>query len=449
MTATLLPQPQVGDPAAWRFPAPEEHRLSNGIRVLAVHLPGKQVACITAIVDLPADADPTGQEGLASLAARCLRVGTASYDEGAFAEALERRGASFNAGAGYDGLLATLQVPVSRFADALPLLAEAVTQPAFPAAEVDRVVRQRLAEINQERSGPPSRANLEFAGVLHPAQFRNALPLGGTTESVTGLNATSMAECYAAHAAASTTTLLVAGDLTGLDVAGLIDAAFGGWASTNEPWRPTTPTYNTRRALVVDRPGSVQTQLVLGHGAAVRSHPDWPAMTLAVYALGGTLTSRIDAVLREEKGYTYGMRASFAANRAAGHLSISGSVDTGNTAPAMADLHRVLTGARDEGLRQDEIDAGKQYLVGVSPMRWETPVAVVSQLAQLVGNDLPLSWTDSYLEGMRTATLEQVNAAQREHIRPDALVVVAVGEASAITGPLEDMGLTATVVDAS
>jgi predicted Zn-dependent peptidase len=448
VTATLLPRPEVGAPAAWRFPAIAEHRLSNGTRVLAVHLPGKLVASVVALVDLPVEADPVGQEGLASLAARCLRVGTASYDEGSFAEALERRGASFQAFAGYDGLQAILDVPVSRLAEALPLLGEAVMQPTFPSNEVDRVVRQRLAEITQQLANPAARSQLEFGELLHEEGTRHGKPVGGSTESVTGINAALMAETYAARAAGSTTTLIVAGDLSGVDVVAQLDAVFGGWTTSNEPFAPSTPGYRTRRAVIVDRPGSVQTQLAIGHGAFGRSHADWPAMTLAGYALGGTLTSRIDAVLREEKGYTYGMRGSFTANRTAAHYLIAGSVDTENTGPALSDLNTVLTTARSEGLRQEELDAGKQYLVGVSPMRWETPTAVAQNVAMLVGNELPLTWTDSYLERMRTATLDEVNAAQAAHVRPDDLVVVAVGEAAAISGPLEDLGYTPEVITA-
>lgn len=448
MTATLQPRPEVGALAAWRFPAIAEHRLGNGLRVLAVDLPGKLVASVLALVDLPVEADPKGQEGLALLAARALRLGTASHDEGGFAEALERRGASFQSFAGYDGLQAILEVPVSRLADALPLLGEAVMQPTFPGAEVDRVVRQRLAEIDQQMSNPPSRASIELTAALVESGTRHAVPVGGTSASVGGLTAELLAQTYAARAAASTTTLIVAGDLRGIDVPAELDKVFGGWGTSNEPFTPSTPEFRTRRAVIVDRPGSVQTQLAIAHGAVGRTHPDWPAMTLAGYALGGTLTSRIDAVLREQKGYTYGMRGTFTANRTAAQYTISGSVDTGNTGPALADLSAVLTTARREGLRQDELEAGQQFYVGVSPMRWETPMAVAQQVAQVVGNGLPLDWTDRYLEGLRSATLEQVNAAQQAHIRPDDLVVVAVGEASAIRGPLEELGYAPEVVTA-
>jgi predicted Zn-dependent peptidase len=184
----------------------------------------------------------------------------------------------------------------------------------------------------------------------------------------------------------------------------------------------------------------VQTQVVIGHGAPDRRSPEWAAMALAAYALGGTLTSRIDAVLREEKGYTYGMRARFAPDRRGGTFTVSGSFDTANTGPALDDLARILRGAVDEGLRQDERDAASEFLAGVSPTRWETPDSLVRQAATLVGCDLPVSWVNEYLRGLREASLDEVNDALRAHVRPDELVVVAVGAADQITAPLESLG---------
>ena len=450
MTAALAPRPVLGPPSAYRFPSITDTRLANGLRVLAVHLPGKLVASVSVLLDVPVDADPVGLEGLSVIAARCLDEGTQSLAAEAFADALERQGASFHAGAGYDGMTATLEVPVSRLATAVPLLADAVLRPVFPAHEVDRVRNQRLAEIVQEQSSPAARASLDFTAALHARGTRRSLPAAGDVAGVTALSADVVAQGYGSRAAASTTTVIVVGDLSGVDPVALVDGAFAGWASTGELWTPTIPSYEgSRRAVVVDRPGAAQTQLVLGHSAPDRSAPDWSAMGLAAYALGGTLTSRIDAVLREEKGYTYGMRASFAPQRRGGAFTISGSVDTGNTRPALQDLMSVLRTAHDEGLREDEHVAAREYLVGVSPMRWETPAAVAAQLGAVVGNDLPLSWIDSYLEGLRSATLDDINTAMRARVKTDELLVVAVGEAASIVGPLEELGFgSAEVVEA-
>jgi predicted Zn-dependent peptidase len=446
--ADLRPRPELGSPVAWRFPDFAETTLGNGIRLLTLHRPGKQVATVAAVLDIPADSDPAGGEGTASIAARSLSEGTESLTVDEFADALERNGANFGADAGYSGLSATLDVPVSRLASALPLMCDAVTRPAFPPVEVERLTRQRLAEIVRERSNPPSRASVEFGAALHAPGTRRALPTAGSEATVSGLTVAGVAAHYGARASAATATVLVAGDLSGLDVEALVAEGFGAWTGAAAAlWTPTEPaTVPGPRSVVVDRPDSVQTQIVIGHGAPDRRSPDWAAAALAAYAVGGALTSRIDAVLREEKGYTYGMRARFAPDRRGGTFTVSGSFDTQNTEPALDDLARILREAVAEGLRQDERDAASEYLAGVSPTRWETPESLVRQAATLVGCDLPVSWVNGYLTGLREATLDEVNAALRAHVRPDELVVVAVGAAAEITGPLERLGFGTPVV---
>src|ERR1039457_4681641 len=133
--------------------------------------------------------------------------------------------------------------------------------------------------------------------------------------------------------------------------------------------RPAPPVTadDTGRVVIVDRPGAVQTQLLIGRGGPDRHDPRWPALVLGTYSLGGTLTSRLDRVLREEKGYTYGVRAfeqvlrspaPHAAGRAAGVsvLAISGSVDTASTGPALDDVWTVLRTLAAEGLTETERD---------------------------------------------------------------------------------------------
>jgi predicted Zn-dependent peptidase len=411
--------------------------------VLACNLPGKDVASVRALLDQPVTTDPEGLEGLAVLTARALDEGTARRDAEEYADELERRGATFDAAAGYDGLGVTVDVPVRRLADVLPLLAEAMLEPAFPENEIERLKAQRLDQITQERANPPSRAHLEFQRTLHDATSRAARPTGGTEETVARLTAEGARSTYTARASAATTTLVVTGDLRGQDVAALVGAAFPAWGDPAAVRSPAVdPVHGRMPAVVlVDRPGSVQTQLSIGHDAPDRSHPDWAAMAVAAYILGGTLTSRIDAVLREEKGYTYGMRAAFSPSRRGGVFGISGSVDTESTAPALDDLMGLLRTAVEQGVTPAERDATVDYLSGVSPLRWETPQAVAAHLAMLVGNELDLGWTDRYLEALRNTTTAAASAALAAHVRPEGLVVVAVGDAESIAEPLGALGL--------
>ena len=441
--STLRPRPEVGRPLPWHFPTAERTELPNGLTLLVVDLPGKALPTAQLLLDLPVAADPAGREGAAVLAAQCLDEGTSERDAEAFAEALEGLGASFYAQAGSDGLRAAVQAPVRNLQAALAFAAEAVQAPAFPESEVARLVASRLDAIEQERANPGTRARLAYRESAYVDGERARVPDGGSVASVRALDRDLVAALYAGRSHPSLATLVLAGDLGGVDPLELA-SVFDGWgAGSTADALDLAParTVAGPRVVVVDKPGAVQTELLLGHPSVDRRHPDWSALTAVSWALGGTLTSRIDAVLREEKGYTYGMRAGLEPRRNGGTFAIHGSVDTPNTGAAVADLLRVLRTAVRDGFTDAERLSTADYLAGVAPLNYETPEAVAAHLLTVRGTGLPPGWLDAHLERLRTLTLEDMNRACAEQITPDAALLVAVGDASVIAGPLGDCGL--------
>lgn len=443
MSTELQPRPSIGSPSPWRFPTPTRTRLDNGLSLLVVNLPGKPLLAVDVLLDVRTATEPTSAAGLSVLAGRALDEGTEVLDAEAFAAALDRCGATFHTRAREDGLVASLDVPASRFDTALELAAQALLRPAFPADAVERLVAERLDEIEQEHASPDARAHIALRTALYADGQRLALPSGGTVETVTGLDAAAVRAHYEAGADPSRATVVVAGDLSGIDVPAAIARAFGSWtARAGASAEPVAPTPAPgRRVLLVDRPGAVQTELLLGLVSVDRNAPDYGSLSLATHVLGGTLTSRIDMLLREEKGYTYGMRAALQPRRRDGRITIGGSVDTPSTGPAMADLVGVLRGALDGGLTAEECRAAGDYLAGVAPLRWETPQAVAQHVIDRVGNDVADDWTDRWLEVLRTADVDAANAALRAHLRLADLVVVAVGDADATRSAFEDADL--------
>ncbi len=438
----VLPRPEVGRAGDWRFPAVTQLTLGNGVRVLQCHVPGKPLVAVSVLADAPLDAEPRGREGVATIAARTLTEGTELRDAEAFAEALERQGASLHTDAGYGGLAAVLQVPGSRLSTGLALLAEAVISPAFAESEVDRAVAERLDEITQDLASPGRRAEIELAAALYAPGSRPAQPRGGAEQTVAGLSRADVASFYAGYADPRSATVVIAGDLREHDVEALLEATLGGWPSVDVTTHSAQAAERQpgRRLVVVDRPDAVQTQLALGRPTVTRQSPDYPALEVATYILGGTLTSRIDSLLREEKGYTYGIRAVQRPERTHGTFVVYGSVDTPSTVPAVADLLGVVETADRDGLTDDEREKAADYLAGVAPLRWETPRAIAGHLTALAGAGIGPGWTDHYLDGIRGATIEELDAALRGHVVLDDLTIVAVGSAESIVPALSPLG---------
>ncbi|NUK57223.1 M16 family metallopeptidase [Streptomyces lunaelactis] len=443
------PQPAAGEARPWAFPAPGRGTLDNGLTVLRCHRPGQQVVAVEISLDAPLDAEPDGLDGVATIMARALSEGTDKHTAEEFAAELERCGATLDSHADPPGVRASLEVPVSRLPKALGLLAEALRAPAFADNEIERLVRNRLDEIPHETANPSRRAAKQLSKELFPATLRMSRPRQGTEETVARIDSAAVRAFYEAHVRPATATAVIVGDLTGVDVDAVLADTLGTWTGNSASPRPVPAITadDTGRVVIVARPGAVQTQLLIGRIGPDRHDRVWPAQVLGAYCLGGTLTSRLDRVLREEKGYTYGVRAfgqvlrSAPDGSGAAMLAISGSVDTPNTGPALDDLWKVLRTLAAEGLTDAERDVAVQNLVGVAPLKYETAASVAGTLADQVEQFLPDDYqAQLYVRLAETGTVE-ATAAAVSAFPVDRLVTVLVGDASKIEEPVRALGI--------
>jgi predicted Zn-dependent peptidase len=453
-TMDFHPQPAPGQAKPWTFPVPERGALANGLTVLRCHRPGQQVVAVQICLDMPLDAEPDGLDGIAAIMMSALSEGTSNHTAEEFAAEMERCGATLDASAGYPGARVSLEVPVSRLPRALGLLAEALHTPTFPSSEIERLVRNRLDEIPLEMANPGRRAAKQLAQELFPASARLSRPRAGTEDTVARIDAAGVRAFYQAHVRPATATAVVVGDLTGVHLDAVLADTLGGWtgdAAEPAPMPPVTAD-DTGRVVIVDRPGAVQTQLLIGRTGPDRHDRVWPALVLGTYCLGGTLTSRLDRVLREEKGYTYGVRAfqrvlQSPAPRAAGRvtgvsvLAISGSVDTASTGPALDDVWTVLRTLAAEGLTETERDTAVQNLVGVAPLGYERAASVAGTLADQVEQDLPDDYQAQLYARLPETDTAEATAAVIAAFPESRLVTILVGDASQIKAPVKALGI--------
>ena len=195
-----------------------------------------------------------------------------------------------------------------------------------------------------------------------------------------------------------------------------------------------------RRVVLIDRPGAPQSEVRVGHIGQPRSTPDYHALSVMNALLGGLFTSRLNALLREEKGYTYGVHSGFDMRRAAGPFSVRCAVESDVTAPAVADIVAELGRVRAAPVEADELDMARDFLVGVFPLRFETSAQVAGALAGLVVYDLPDDELDRYRPTISAVSVEDVQAAAEAHVHPDDASVVIVGDASKFADALRDGG---------
>jgi zinc protease len=446
--AVLDTRPLPGAPRRYDFPAFTRSQLHNGLTVISCHVPGRPLLQAQLIVcgqdGAGATGEPPGRAGVTTLTARALSEGTLERDAVALVEAAERLGAELHGSAGWDSLAVSLEVPRSHLAGALPLMAEMALRPSFPEREVERLRQERLNDLQQVMADPARRAEKAFAAAVYAPEAAYARPAGGTEETLAVLDREALVERHRGLMRPDAATLLICGDLSELAPERLIEEAFGSWTAPSEvepvllvaPDRPA----EGRRVVVVDRPGSPQSEIRVGHRGAARRSADFHALSVMNALLGGLFNSRLNMLLREQRGYTYGVRSGFDLRRSAGPFAVRCAVQSDATAPAVADIMAELARIGADPVADDELRAARDYLIGVFPLRFETSAQVAGALAGLVVHELPDDELDRYRPAVAEVDAEDVRAAALAHIDAEAASIVIVGDARACAAELRDAG---------
>lgn len=437
----IATRPGPGAARPYRFPQVVRRTVAGG-QVVAAHLPGQNLAVALLLLDAGAGREPVGKEGLGGVLAKALEEGTAQRDGTAYALAIEALGTELVTGLDWDSFQVSVQVPVDRLTAAVELLAEAVRTPRLDPADVLRVRDDEATALRMDWANPGPRADAVLRADLFGGDNRWGRPMYGDPESVAALDVDDVT-VFHSEWFIRPGTLIVAGDLDRLDLDALGAAAFAGTGGgpVQKGGPIEVPLSGQRKVILVDRPGSVQSTLRLGHPAPHRAHPDHVPMALAGTVLGGAFTSRLNHLIREVHGYTYGIRGDFASSRRFGRFAISSGVQTAVTAPALVESVGEVSRTRLTGVTEEELAVARSWRAGQLSVELQSPRAIASALTTLVVHDLPDDYHARLRESLLAATVEEVSAAAAAHLHPESLTLVVEGDSAIIRDELVAAGL--------
>jgi predicted Zn-dependent peptidase len=425
------------------FPDVDRRELGGGLDLRVARL--ARLPVVSANLFVRAGESALGEEraGLAVLAGDALEGGTKRRSGSELAEALERLGARMGFSTGWEGTTISLSCLAERLEEAVAILAETVLQPEFPEEEVARARDQQLAQIRQRAMDPSSIAGDEASRRIFAAGVPYARPLGGSVASVEGLDRDALAAYAAAWYRPASGGLVVAGDVDVAEIETLVRDGLGGWDGS-PPAREAfevVPATTERRVWVVDRPGSVQSEIRVGHVGVERSNPDVFALSVLNTLLGGAFTSRLNLNLRERNGFTYGVRSRFALRSRPGCFQVSTAVGSEVTAPAVREILGELERLVEGGPTEEEVVAARDYIAGVFPLRLESAGQVASRIVEQVVFGLPEDYHATYRDRIRAVTVEEAAEVGRRHVRPAESQIVVVGDASTVAPALEELSV--------
>jgi zinc protease len=424
-----------------KFPPYSIRTLPNGLQVIAVSHHEQPAVSLRLLIRAGAAQDPPDKPGVASLAAALLDQGTTTRTAQEIAGSIDQIGGAIGAGAGTDLTFVNAVVMKDSFDFALNLVADVARNPAFAPEEVDRQRQQILSSLKVSYEDPDYLADVVFDRLVygfHPYGKPNT----GTPESLGRLTRDDFVAFHKAYFAPNNAILAIVGDITPEEAFKGAERAFGNWERRPEatPLTPPSPPDPTRRVVIVDRPGAVQTEIRVGHIALPRKHPDYLALDLATKILGGEGSNRLHRVLRSERGLTYGASADLETLRLSGDIVADTDTRSETTGEALRLIVDEYWKLQRERVGSGELQGAKDYLAGSFPLTIETPSDIALQVLNAVFYGLDLEELQTFRERVNDVTVDDIQRVAKAYFKPDRLSIVLVGDASIFAKQLAGAG---------
>ncbi|MCC6397824.1 MAG: insulinase family protein [Bacteroidetes bacterium] len=423
------------------IPEIQESRLPNGLTLWLVEHHSLPLVVSSVVLRAGSDCDPEGKSGLASLTAEALDAGTHTSSRAAIAERFEFVGATFRPQTYHDGSVFTLSTLAGHHQETFGVMADLLVNAVFPQDEVERLRRQRLTSLLQQKDRPATIATKVFSRHLFGRVHPYGTDAGGDEPGLEVIRRADLQAFQGDYYAPDRAIVIAVGDIAMPALLERVSGSLAGWrAKRGTPIRRSIAAVPAAGDLViVDRPGSVQSEIRLGGFGIARNTDDYYAVAVMNRILGGQFSSRLNANLREKRGLTYGAWSTFQALRTPGPFVAGGAFHTEKTAEASSELLHELELMRDGGISDEELRFAQESLAGSFALAFETPAQIAQALSVIPLYDLPKDTFATYTDRLREVTREDVLRVARRYLDTSRMTMVIVGDAARITSTLEGL----------
>ena len=434
-----------------KLPRPVERPLSNGLRL--VILESHRAPTIALTIQVPSSNLRDGAlPGVAEATAAIMMLGTTTKSARQISEALADIGATVSFGGGGGGgrggggapaggdLSITVNSLTENFDAALAIMSDVLLHASFPADEFEKWKTRQRSQLEQTRTQPNTLSSEALMAVLYPNDARRFTRL--TLESLNKITRENLLEHYKKYYVPSGELAGISGDITPVAAVAKLEKALGAWKGgpVAKITLPMAAPIAEKKVYLISRPGSVQTSLTLANRAIERTNPDYIACMVMNQVLGSGPAARLFRIIREEKGYTYGVSSSYSATLYLQHFSSAMSVRTEVTEPALTDLLKEFKEIRDVTVPREELDGAKRTVVASFALGLENSAQVLQRWMQQREFGLPEDYWDTYSEKIMAVTAADVMRVAKKYVPYDNVQIIAVGDGDKIRDLLKKFG---------
>ena len=417
------------------FPPVQESCLGNGLKVRFVRRPGTYSTSFALHLDNGSNVDPVGGEGLSVNAFGLMAAGTERYLKTDLAAIFAEKGIKYSSNVSKDFSTIGMVALNEDVGHAMALMAEIVTRPLFPQEEVQLMLDRQIARAHGQGAAPASAAGMAIGPLIFGAGHDYSRLASGTAESLSSITRDMIIQRHRQGFAPNRATLIIVGDLSFDQALDMAEKAFGGWSASGEAmvareslWSPSPGRY------FIERPGGPQSALqiafsspriVLGNAASMVFNS----------LFGGSFGSRLNANLRERRGWTYGVNSRVVVSPQIGAFHISTGVQADRTLDALTEIENemvALTGSRK--VTAEEIEEARRGLLAALPGRWVGNASVANAVIEGIVFDLPPDYQDGLENRLRAVSADDIAATVEMFCDPAAFSWVVSGDAAHVGG---------------
>ena len=414
-------------PGAKADMVPKRSVLSNGMVLLTSEQRALPMVALELIIDAGSRHEAANQAGLANLTSKLLTYGTKKRSALQISESLDFIGAGLETGAGENVASVSLTILKKDLAVGLDLLAEILTSSTFPQDEIDRQKQAIIAALRAQEEDPGAVAGKAFAATLFP-QSPYGRPVAGSEVSVKSLQAQSLKDFFNRYYRPNRSIMSVVGAVSEQEITQALNQALRGWSKGAASAPPPAPTNIGAAQTLRIHKDLTQANIILGHAGVARGHPDYYALQVMNYILGGGgFSSRAMDSIRNERGLAYSVYSFFGADKS--HGSFQFVMQTKNESAeeairlALEEIRRI----REQPVSEQELNDAKNYMTGSFALRFDTNRKVAGFLAQGELFELGLDYPNRYGALVGKVSREDIHRVAKQFLQPDKLITVVVG----------------------
>jgi predicted Zn-dependent peptidase len=431
--------PTAGKTPELHVPSWTKLSLTNGAKLVVSERHGLPLVYVSInFIGGAAQFEPADKTGVANFVSSMMLEGTASRTGDQLAEAMQNLGSNVNVSIGPESGSIGVFVMKDKLEPILAILEDVLVHPSFPAPALERLRGRTVINLQQAKDRTSSIASVVFPKVLYTTDEPYGRSM--TEQSVKSITRDDLVKFHDAYFKPGRAEVTVVGDITPAEAKRVLDKTLAPWAAGGTVpsfTYPTPPAPKATTIFLVDKPGAAQSTFAIGEVGPPRGTPDYFALRVLNSFFGEQFQSRLNANIREQKGYSYGVSSRFAYGRGPGAFRAGGEIVTAKSDSALIEFMKELRGIRGERpITDDEMQAAKNALIQSLPGRFASVGSVSSAISELYTQDLPEDYYQNFVKRVNAVTKDDVLSVAKKYIDPQHLAIVIVGDKSQIEGPL-------------